>query len=138
MPRSNMPTPGPVSVPINGAGVVPYTPTVSQTGCVYNTITGFYKKANGFLYVWGRANLVSGGGSVAALVITLPFTVELDQLPAIASGGFGYMVGHVTNLASSKAELEVVTGAASLCTISNFTAVGGSIYCWQAAIPVIG
>jgi hypothetical protein len=132
-----MPTPGPVSVPINGAGVVPYTPTVSQTGCVYNTITGFYKKANGFLYVWGRANLVSGGGSVAALVITLPFTVELDQITTL------YPVGSITNNGSgttawARSDLAVAAGSASVTTSTNFTAIGGSVYSWQFAIPVIG
>lgn len=130
----NLTPPGRVSVPCSAGALASYTPTFTMAGTTWSSQQGRYMITPGLLYVWGGANLATGGGAVATLTITLPYTVA-GALPT----GTQWVVGNLTNGAPSASRADLANIAFdSLRTISNLTAVGGSFYTFFAVIPIAG
>lgn len=138
MPRSNMPTPGPVSQPITG-GAMSYTPVITKAGATFASSTGFWKRIpGGLLFLWGKFSVSTSDGLNSIFTITLPYTPAIDSIATGAMGVGGSAVGFIANGGNTTAAynfISVSTGAATL-EGSNILQVS-TVYSWHATIPIL-
>lgn len=116
------------------SGVGAYTPTLTQAGATWNTISGWWKRTPGMLWVWGNALLSTA--AAAQLTISLPFAVTVDGLTAVPLVGFMANGGNVgtswTYLCSNGDGTNIKAQNAS------WTGLNATTYGWSAHIPIAG